>query len=66
MVYLKTYYHKEKASDPVIEFHEFDTDMDALEYVQLSAQTKGLGLNPDPSVHYYEFLSKEDYEEATK
>jgi len=66
MVYLKTYYHPDKTKDPVIDLQAFDTDMDALEFVQLSAQSKGLGLNPSSEIHYYEFISKEEYEAELK
>lgn len=66
MVYLKTYYHPDKVNPPITELKTFDSDDQAIAYMQEQAKVYGLGGTPDRSIHYFEFLSKEEFEAQSK
>lgn len=62
MVYLKTYYHQDKVSPPVTQLKSFESEEEAIEFMKDEAKSYGLLQTPDPSIHYFEFLSKEEFE----
>jgi kynurenine formamidase len=66
MVFLKTYFHPEKGAEPEVQFHTFESDAEAIEFLHADSKEKGLGITPDPSIHYYEFLSQDEYEAQNK